>query len=592
MNANQQTNCHPGFKIIDGVRYPRIRDSDPHGYKRFWQKNHRNSIRNLAGMVWLRRSVVSKLSELCRFLFVKDTDLKPVWIVSIITLLYLCVEGAYSAWLLDVLSSNSTEEIRHKAELFGRAISGFSVALLFFSFIIKNMPRPHLRLATLFIVSGLSIFMVDKFETYVIEKLVLNSSAESRAAAIKGQLIREGLLGNVFGPSALGGMWDSQTSVSSSGKALLGVVAYMGGRSTSAVNEAENIKHDIVKNAIATKIGGLDGEFARFNAAKPLIWQRYSVYKASMDRLREEISDEKVNKLWEQYLDGLALKNAKWGRNFNSRHGELVPNSAKGKVIETLRLQGVPVTRDWKTGNKQEFVAAYRERLTIEAQQRSDGLLDNLTEEQFFLSSPVQEALRNKLGYPANATFKLEPNMFKNEFDKQVYQPLLAQRTIENLTLYEGKQNEYRDQERYESEGKKAFEAMITPAFALTLSMIGLITHIVKCCLLSVHLVTVRRLRNVVSKLAVITLLIVVAFIYASASIETNITSHPTYQAWIAVGSDKSRPADSFMTGQVVVSTLDAMIKLQTLAYPVFSIVPITVSYLTDLWRVDNRLQE
>lgn len=62
--------------------------------------------------------------------------------VTLATAIYLCIELAFNARLLDVIGGLASAEQLHNIESYGRAISGFAVALMLWGWLIERSRSP------------------------------------------------------------------------------------------------------------------------------------------------------------------------------------------------------------------------------------------------------------------------------------------------------------------------------------------------------------------------------------------------------------------------------------------------------------------
>lgn len=161
----------------------------------------------------------------------------------------------------------------------------------------------------------------------------------------------------------------------------------------------------------------------------------------------------------------------------------------------------------------------------------------------------------------------------KSQFKARIYGRVLDARTSKTLASYKSKQSDYADGGAKEGEGKEAFEAMIAPVFALTLSLLGALVHVCKSGLMLVQVTTGVHFRSSIVKTAVIAVTVLGTMYAASTWVSTTLTSHPTYQKWVT----KTPESDSNRIQSIAVAAaggaLDAMIKAQSVAYPAFNIV-------------------
>jgi hypothetical protein len=475
-----------------------------------------------------------------RFL-TRDPKARGLRVLTVVTLLYLYIEFSFSAWLLDVMSENASNRV-DTAEAWGRLISGFAVALLVWPVIFARTRRWRITVPLLIVVSLAIITAVYQGERKLIDSLVDSSTAESRAAAVTGALLRQGLATGTVSASMLDGLWADENAQSVAGKAFVGVVSYMAAQSDAARRQTMAIAPEVVRAVIEQNVGGRDAEYQRFVDSQEDIRGRHKYfYERGIQNHQKELAriPARAERDWEHYLDRLDAKNRKWGLD--------VPDS-------------------WRTGDKAYFVRLaqqkYRKQMDEALQRELEGMPPNLGLEAFAAHPVVQKKWRISLGYPDKVARLTLAVISADEFNKRYYQPVLAGRTMDRLQDYRSQARDYGAGGKREAQGKKAYEAMIAPVFALTLSLLGALVHIGKTSLLLAQLASGWRFRSPLVKAGALLAAVLLVCLLARAAISTPLTSHPTYQAWTQAAGGQS----------VLTAVLDTMIKMQSLAYPVFDV--------------------
>lgn len=520
----------------------------------------------------LRHNLLDKgphgsLGRLRKRLMIRRWGERGLWVMAVVTVLYLFIEFAFSAALIDVMAANDTREI-DGAERVGRLLSGFAMALLFWPMVFARTRNWWTSIMWLFAGSGLVILLVYQGERALIKSLVEQSSAESRAAAVTGSLLRKGLASGTIDASMFDGLWAETTVGSVAGKAFVGVVAYMAAGSASALQQTHALAPEVVRRVIEQDIGGLDGEYKRYVESQSMIQERYrNHYLFDLKQFEEEVKKVpmRANQLWEHYLDRLDAQNRDWGRGRigRSRSGELVPGFAAPKVRAEVRNMGLDVKDSWSTGDKAAFIrladTKYRAEMRAALVKALDGLPTNLTLEAFSKHPTVQKMWRESLQYPDSVTGLSLTPITRAKFEENYYMPALSGRTYNGLKSYSYQIADYGDEGQRAGEGKKAYEAMIAPVFALTLSLLGALLHSFKALLIIIQLHSGWRFKNSFLKAGCLIIATLLMLLLGQATISTRLTSHSTYQSWISADRDYS------------VLMLDTMIKVQTFAYPIFN---------------------
>ncbi|MFJ4452956.1 hypothetical protein ACIP1G_03545 [Pseudomonas sp. NPDC089392] len=519
-------------------------------------------------------------------LMTHDPKARGLWLLTAVTLCYLFVEFAFSAALLGVMAGNDTHDIE-SAEQFGRVLSGFAVALLFWPVVFARSRDWGLIGGILVLGSAAVIYAVAQGERKLIDSLVERSTAESRAAAVTGTLLRQGLATNTISADMLEGLWSGATAQSTAGKAFVSVVAYIATESDSALAQTLVLAPDVVRGVIEQDTGGLDREYQRYLESQDSIRNRYNNrYVQGLADFRKEMNKvpARANRMWEDYLDRLDAKNRDWGRARIGRArtgNELVPAFVAPRVRAEVRKMGLDVKDSWRTGDKATFVrlaeASLRKHMQESLAKQLDGLPYNLSLEAFAAHPTVQRKWRLELQYPENVSGLSLASLSRAQFEQRYYQRALSGRTRDGLEKYAGQVADHRDGGPREAEGKKAYEAMIAPVFALTLSLLGAMVHLGKSVLLLIQVKSGWRFKNALIKSCCLASGILLVLLLGRVFISTDLTSHPTYQAWTRASGQQSAGAYA----------LDTMIKVETLAYPVLNVPRQMILYVVK--KVDER---
>jgi len=199
------------------------------------------------------------------------------------------------------------------------------------------------------------------------------------------------------------------------------------------------------------------------------------------------------------------------------------------------------------------------------------GLAPGLTFEQFVNHSSVQAQWRKQLGYGDLPVRLPISKISKSTFDKTIYQPLLARRTKHELATYRAKVSDFGPYGKHEEQGRRAYEAMVAPVLALFLSLIGALVHMGKTTLLTIQYTSRWSLINGTVKLYAIAGWVLACFMLAPKFIQTDLTSHPTYVSWREGVIDSSKGNIQMLASNTISGTLDSMIRLHSVGYPVFS---------------------
>jgi len=558
------------FKVIDEVRAP-VR-KQPLTFL---------SPRKIAAKLHAAAQVAGGYGRaLAESFLVKGTQPGLV-LLAVVTAVYLLLEFAFSAWLLDVMAASFAQGEVDRVEHVGRLISGFGVSLLFWPWALRCASGPIRRIFLLAAVTLPAMWGVYHAERALIDYLVATSTPEQRAAAVTGSLLRQGIVTGSVTEKMLDGLWNESTSQSTAGKAFVGVVAFMAASSSQALQQTMALAPALVRDDIDRRTGGVSSEYARYKEGQDSIRSQYDAYVRGQKEFSIAISKagERANQAWEDYLDALTRRHNNWGRtrvNRPFKNGELAPLTTKKSIIKAIRKQGINVPDNWNTGDKATFVARAKEAYELKARaqftKKLGGLREGMSLAQFAADPSIQRRWRNALGYSSSVMLAVS-TMSEKQFASQIYPSILSSRTKEQLTVYQAKADTYGEGQERSKEGAQAFEAMIAPVFALTLSLIGALVHAAKTMLLAVQLRTGWHFRSGWHKTSAILLVVIFTFVLGSKTISTELTSHETYTNWTSKGTQVDFQSISAVRGAFTSAALDSMIKLQSIAYPAFNVV-------------------
>lgn len=494
-----------------------------------------------------------------------------------VTLIYLFIEFAYSAWLIDVMGTSATAEQISKVEHWGRIISGFAAALLLWP---SRLERAHswVRAFTkLIVITAITMAAVYYAEKAFINTIVAHSSAESRAAAMTGSLLRQGMAESIIDERVLDGLWSSDNAQSTAAKAFLGVVATMAASSKTAREQTNIIAPSVVSGVIDNRTGGVRAEHERFERSQAQIKSQFAQYQKATSSVSSQLAsiDAKADKAWWDYVKEVENQHPYWGRKF-SVAGEFAPRRAGIAIRKKLRSKGVPVSDSWTTGDEAGFKAAYKigfqERIEKNLKSKLDGLPVGLRLNAFAANDRIQNKWKQSLGYGNIKASLPIGKISTKQFELSIYKQVLGARTDKKLSEYRAKISDYGDDGKYAKEGAQAFKSMFAPVVALLLSMIGALTHIGKSFFLVLHWAGRLRFRQPWHKSAAISVWVLGVFAMAPYVLQTQITSHPTYVAWqSSMRRSDGNPIIS-TKNSVVSHSIDALIRLQAHGYPAFNL--------------------
>lgn len=321
--------------------------------------------------------------------------------ITVITLIYLVVELAFNARLLDITSIQATPEHIHSVEVYGRIISGVALTLAVWGIIllpIMNKKRiPMLGQGIiLFIISVPLMIGTYIGEDDLVNNIAIHSTGQERKQAVLLNMMKTEIASGKIQVSNMD--LSDKVIQSPSGKTFIALLPFLG-----LMDPHMTEKMDIpVSQAIHNIVSGEMGNDVSFYNHK---------YKtASQDALDQ----------YEVY------------QNFTKDNYKENIEELTGKVVPP-----------------------------------------NLTFDQFQMLPKIQEkavkTLNIKPPVQLNVTFKEYQPLYKRGFDE-------AQTRIQDTLLHTSDDYEGKDAQ----EGIDAVKAIIAPALALTLSVVGAFVHIFK----------------------------------------------------------------------------------------------------------------
>jgi len=518
-------------------------------------------------------------------------------LITLVTLGYLLVEFSFSARLVDVLAANQDPGVIHGVEVDGRLISGFAVALVFWPFFFKPTRSRLISLVLILFSTLLVMSAVYHGERQLIDYLVDQSTPEQRALAVSGSLLHQGLASGAVGENALGGLWSAQTSQSITGRAFLGVVSYLAANSTAAAAQTQALAPKILTDSMREKNGGLAGAYAAFRRSQAEVRRQYARYEAGERRYQQAMDNPGAGaeQAWQRYLSDLQRKHYGWGASFLSRHRSpplAAPDYASKKIRQALRGKGLDLPDNWNTGDYTGFARAYAARVRSQAQRAHarelSDIAPGLSLEQFASQPRIQRAWHQRLGVSNGVTLPIGA-VSQEWFNQHLFTPAVSGQVKQAISRFEAGTQTYADGQSQAKMGRAAFEAMIAPVLALLFSLTGALVHVNKSLFWLIHLIARRGFQSAVAKSGAITLICLGVLVAAPFAIHTPLTSHPTYIGWVQGMRAQAWRSPSGFRSALGGWVVDDVIRLESVAYPVFDAARTTLTAVQTQMTALNR---
>lgn len=408
--------------------------------------------------------------------------------IALLTALYLCFELAFNARLLDVVGGAPSTDALHRIEVFGRSLSGIAVALVVLQVLLGRRQRSGRRSPSFMAIAfwcALSGGVVYGSLQTLIEGLVATSTPAFRRASLNIVLVQRAL---VDGRVQLAGLDDDAALFSQpAGKAFLAQFPVM----AASVNRLDEKIHDakltLITRQVEQGFGGPAGYYDRYAEAVKKTqeqWRRYARMPGATD-VDGEVA-RRQDQAWGDYLSDLGRRG--WTPS-------TVPGHAQDAVRRKVR-QRVPVPAGWDLADE----ATFRDAVATQVRRKADRagaqsltvkgrrIPPGLSWPAFFAHPGVQAELRDKLHLPAGVA--LQPAYRDGaEFQREVFQPLVAKVAREELLRYDAPAEDFADGRPLAERGVEAARAAIVPPVALFFSLLGAVGHLAKLSYLLLSLV-------------------------------------------------------------------------------------------------------
>lgn len=432
---------------------------------------------------------------------------QTVWII-VLTVLYLIVELAFNARLLDVAGGSQTEAV-HGLENFGRGLSGIAVALFVLQVMLAR--RAHSltsspRVLAIVFWCALSAALTFGTLKLLVDVLVDSSSGRFRKAAATLVVVRAELL---KGQALLDGLAeDAGLFERSEGKAFAALFPVLGVQIWDRVDQGlAPMKPELMGRAIDSRLGGSQGYYrGPFSAA---LAQLRKAFLGELPREQlQSLFEQEFEKAWADYTQ--QMRQRRWTP-------DTVPYQYRQRVIaEMNRKLGVP--RNWDPSDRATFRAAV-ERQVLQRLRSQPGTVYDKGRAvagglnwPAYVAHPVnQQRLQQALQLPAHIAVRHEYSTGQ-EFEERLYRPMLKASTASEIFCLDLPEASFLSGGENEARGREAAQTVLVAPIALLSSLLGAIAHLAKLLYQSARLAVVwlPSLAALQSRLIVLPLAVVV----------------------------------------------------------------------------------
>lgn len=405
------------------------------------------------------------------------------FLLLLLTLIYLSVELAFNARLLDVVGGAPTVDEVDSIEVFGRLISGVAVALVLLQFLMSFRQKSKNKMPSwlgVFFLCVLTIALVFVSLKVLVDSLVESSSGAFRKDSVSLVLIQQAL---VHGDVKLDGLIeDSKLFSKPEGRAFLALFPIMAISLDRLDERIHDAKLKMLKQHLAREIGGTQRYYETYTEAIKAAqaeWVKYRGIPVIGDV--DATIESQHNKAWAKYLSD--LRRYDWTPS-------TVPNAYRNRVINKVRSQ-TPVPKNWDLTDESAFHDAVASKVrkkvsvmgvTINGRRIPPGL-----DWDSFLAHPsIQEKLRSQLRLPKDV--KVKSVYTAETFEAEIFERMLSYNANRELVVYESPSETFEDGGSNTSIGKESARAVIVPPIALFFSLLGAIGHMAKFAYLIAHL--------------------------------------------------------------------------------------------------------
>lgn len=531
-------------------------------------------------------------APVARSLFVRESRPRWLWLVVPVTLLYLALEFSFSAALLDVIGGTPDDGQVQAIEHWGRLLSGFALALVAWPWLLERARRRYwgsgTRLLALGLVSLAAMIGTWRFQAWLDDTLVANSSAAERQVALNLGLLQRGLAERLVvladfevAPEVFG---------EPEGKAFLGLFPLLAFSNDQVGDRMLPQREAIVRAVVAKRSGGAVEHFNRFVDSQRQMREDYNVgYVTAYNRYVEAINgiEARQREAWDEYVGKLRRRGWVRGRAID------VPGRYWARVRREVRDGGVPVSSRWAPYDRAGFHAALARRIEGQA---SAALRDGLREAYpgigdvppgssfaaLAARDDVQAIWRGKLGYPEPglgkderyrlpATLPADTGRALAEFERTVYEPVIGLMASQALEPYLTQLDALADGQPQEELGRSAYRRMIVPPLALAFSLLGALVHVLKSGLYLLQVLGGVAFRNGAVKSAALLVLSLLAFVVAPLLVDSTVTRQPLYRELLHKVRHFGPGDKPSAGGRLLAAGIDGAIHLEKIGYPAFA---------------------
>jgi hypothetical protein len=411
-----------------------------------------------------------------------------VYIITILTAIYLIVELSFNARLLDVTGGNTSISQVKAIEYWGRGISGAALTLAVWGIIVLPAAQRHKwridnTLEVLIITAALSGVVMWQVQSRIVDYFVDNSTGDTRRLAAKLKFVEQNAL---TGQTEIAGIPLTSTVIASpEGKAFLSLLPFMSSSVDGIEQKIDPGIRALIRARAIPSFGSPDDFFKKaFYSSAEHIGMLYNQYGQGSNLYSDTLSSEAIyqqtTKLWDKYVTEL--------RRQGYTPTTLPPQGWQraGTYVQDL---GIPVGRNWVPYDQDGFAEAVQTAIRSQAEARytelttkiaGEVLPKNLSRAAFEAQPSIQLLWHKGLGLPGHAALDSQMGLRPGDFIANVYEPILDMSINVLPSGLNGSNADFQDGGIHGVEGHDAMAALIVPPIALAFSIAGALLHVFK----------------------------------------------------------------------------------------------------------------
>jgi hypothetical protein len=407
-----------------------------------------------------------------------------VYVITVLTGMYVIVELSFNARLLDVVGGASPPDVVHSIEYWGRCISGTALALAVWGMgIMPTAHRRHWRLPiTLLLLvlsaaaSGLAMWHLQKA---IVDSFVDRSSGSERRVAMKLNLVERNAVLGVWHLKDID-LTDAMVQ-SPQGKSFLALMPFMASSFDGVEDKIDANLLGSIQSQVAMEYGGPQAFYASaFTQSVNRVYKNYKSYAEGYNQRQDAIAaiPERTQAAWRNYLAMLAR---------DGLTPQSVPRARWTGVATWVRNSGVPVPPDWEPNDKAGFSEAVQRSTRAAADTayaararlpNGQPIPDGLSLQAFEALPGIQQEWHEALNLPGRAM--LSHSLNGAAFVDAVFNPIVREAASREMSSLRRPDADYADGGPEQGHGRDAMALLVVPPIALAFSLAGALAHLFK----------------------------------------------------------------------------------------------------------------